>query len=226
MGTFFSKTFFVLFAFLIFLGFKGHTLNATEESAQEGGLLGADFDVGGGKGETVNKTKGQTEEEEWSGERDDYDVLSLHADMTPVTYKGRPAYQLKNVDASQVKIKMRGEEHHVDKYEATMLLLEKGFLKQVPGVGIITTKKYDRFMKQQKPEPIIQESIKDKPAASSDHHCRSKEKAFKVCQAKYGPRFSLTDTQLAEIAKKDPAWHRDVVDCLKTQKEYLHCTGR
>lgn len=224
MEKLFRKIAFFAFIFIISMGFGVCVLDAAEEPAQEGGLLGADFDVNGGK-DQAEQTTGQAEEEEWSGERDDYDILSLRGDMTPVSYGGRTVQRLKNVDAAQVKIKMRGEEHTVEKYEATMLLLEKGLLKQVPGVGLITTEKYDEFMKEQgkTAKPKKEER---RAAPSQNRDCSSKQKAFKLCQAKYGPRFSLTNAQLAEIAKKDAAWYRDVVECLKTQDDYLSCSGR
>jgi len=85
------------------------------------------------------------EEDEFGTEKDDYAIKAIAIETVDVDKDGRIFTRLKSVDAATVIIRMRGSDHIIDGGEAVNLLIEKGYLYRVAGVGLVTTSRYAVF---------------------------------------------------------------------------------
>ena len=85
------------------------------------------------------------EEDEFGTQEDDYAIKAITFDTVEVTKDGKIFTRLKSSDAATVIIRMRGSDHIIDGSEAVNLLIEKGYLYHVAGVGLVTTSRYAAF---------------------------------------------------------------------------------
>ncbi len=98
----------------------------------------------------VSKTSGGDEspaedEDEFGTQEDDYAIKAIAFDTVDVEKDGKIFTRLKSSDAATVIIRMRGSDHIIDGSEAVNLLIEKGYLYRVAGVGLVTTSRYAAF---------------------------------------------------------------------------------
>ena len=96
----------------------------------------------------VSKTTSGNEtddEDEFGSDKDDYAIKAIAIDTVDVDKDGRIYTRLRDSDAATVIIRMRGSDHIIDGSEAVDLLMEKGYLHYVAGVGLVTTSRYAAF---------------------------------------------------------------------------------
>ncbi len=85
-------------------------------------------------------------------DKDDYAIKAIAIETVEVDKNGRVYTRLRSSEAATVIIRMRGSDHIVDGTEAVGLLLEKGYLHHVAGVGLVTTSRYAAFSAESAPE--------------------------------------------------------------------------
>ena len=89
---------------------------------------------------------GVEEEDEFGSQKDDYGIKAITFDTIEVNKDGKIFTRLKSSDSATVIIRMRGSDHIIDGREAVDLLIEKGYLHHVAGVGLVTTSRYAAFL--------------------------------------------------------------------------------
>ena len=84
--------------------------------------------------------------QDYDKHRDEYIVMSIAAQTDIVTKDNTKYRKLKNTDTVAIVLRMRGKDSIVSGYDAVTVLLDRGYLTQVPGVGLVFTSKSPAHM--------------------------------------------------------------------------------
>jgi len=83
---------------------------------------------------------------EFDAAKDDYTIQAISLETTDVAQGNKRYEKVKDVSAVVVIIRMRGSDHIVDGFQAIELLIEKGYVYSVDGVGYVTSERFEQFM--------------------------------------------------------------------------------
>lgn len=78
--------------------------------------------------------------------KDDYVIKAIAIETENVIRDNKTYSKVDNIDAAVVIIRMRGTDHIIDGYDALNLLIEKGYVYSVQGVGLVTSERFVDFM--------------------------------------------------------------------------------
>jgi len=79
-------------------------------------------------------------------DKDDYAIKAIAIETENVIKDKKTYSKVDNIEAAVVIIRMRGADHIVDGYNALNILIEKGYVYSVQGVGLVTSEKFTDFM--------------------------------------------------------------------------------
>ena len=130
--------------------------------ARKSGVNSADTSGDNDPPSFVSKTSGGDEShlednDEFGPQKDDYAIKAITFDTIEVEKDGKIFTRLTSSDNATVIIRMRGRDHIIDGAEAVNLLIEKGYLHHVAGVGLVTTSRYAAFFDE---DNIADQSVK------------------------------------------------------------------
>lgn len=122
---------------------------------------------------------------EFDEAKDDYGIQAISMETVDVTEGNKQYEKVKDVSSVVVVMRMRGSDHIVDGFQAIELLIEKGYVYSVKGVGYVTSEKFVTFMdgrdgadeasrnrkKELKPKESESHNVVDKePSSTSKPH--------------------------------------------------------
>jgi len=159
---------------------------------------------------------------EFDAAKDDYTIQAISLETVDVTQGNKHYEKVRDVSAVVVIIRMRGSDHIIDGFQAIELLIEKGYVYSVNGVGYVTSEKFTRFMNG---EGADEGEEGDEGENNSDgggfdlglgglfgmEKDESSEncKKARACKAKYGSKLDLPESELNKLHYQEAGVIRD-----------------
>lgn len=153
-----------------------------------------------GKSNAGNNNAGQSGFSSGKGEKDDYRIVSMSVETTPVTYGKQSLQKLKSINAAVIVIEMRGEQHIIEGQKAVSILIEKGYFYNFPDIGIIATTKYNEFGGYNE-----RYAGDTKPSSSKDDECGAR---LQECYRKWGRNLKFKKGENFRKMSSDEYWGR------------------
>lgn len=99
--------------------------------------------------------------------KDGYTIQAITLETVAVVKENKTYAKIKDIDAIAIIVRMRGEDSIVEGYNALVLLVEKGYVFSVAGIGFVTSEACADFMvegidmpKVEKAEPVDEGKLK------------------------------------------------------------------
>jgi hypothetical protein len=98
--------------------------------------------------------------------KDEYVIKAIAIETIEILKNNKSYRKVDNIDAAVVIIRMRGNDSIVDGYNALSILIEKGYVYPVQGVGYVTSEKFVDFMVEDIDPSLLNQSKQadDRPA--------------------------------------------------------------
>jgi len=180
------------------------------------------------KGESSSKP--QFVQDSQRNGRDDYRIVAISVETVPRRYNNIALQKLKNLNAAAIIIRIRGEEHIIDGKEAVAILVEKGYFRNFPGVGLVATTKYDNFNSYSSRI----DTSSDKPQTRTIFNALEGCEQLKECYRKWGKDLDLfkgkdpkTIRKILKNMEGDEYWERSSCAALEDRcRRALQSKGR
>ncbi len=162
--------------------------------------------------------------------RDDYRIVAISVETVPVRYNNTTLQKLRNLDTVGIIIRIRGEQHIIDGKGAVAILVEKGYFRNFPGVGLVATTKYDNFDIYSTDSGSSSDASRYKTIFNADDGCEG----LRECYRKWGRELDILKDKDPKTARKilknmEPGewWERTSCATLEKRcKAALHSKGR